>query len=111
MTGETMWWPDGYAGGVEYVRADARTGGRVMDWQPIETAPRNPAGEVSGPPILLWNEYNRKIYHGFWTTCISNERLTTGWAIWSSVDVKHPIDFQKRITHWMPPPEPPAEKE
>ena len=28
----------------------------MSDWQPISTAPKNPAGEFYGPPVLIWDK-------------------------------------------------------
>lgn len=84
-----------------------------MSWQPIETAPKNPEGERDGPPILLWNEYNHQIVHGFWTTHICNGMIRTGWAIWQGYEATsiYPIKPYTGPTHWMPIPEPPEQTE
>lgn len=79
----------------------------TMEWQNIETAPKNPEGKVSGPRVLVWDKRSLKIVHAFWTTAYLNNQLTTGWAAWSGSGAEYPL-LTHHITHWIPLPELPT---
>jgi len=78
-----------------------------MEWQPIRSAPKNKEGEKDGPAIILWNEHDRTLCHGFWATFIEHGGLVTGWSFWSSTGRRRLIRPSLRVTHWMPLPDPP----
>lgn len=68
----------------------------MMKWQPIETAPKNPAGTGRGPEILLWTV--GYIYQGRW---VANE-YGGDWRARGSLQ-------GLTCSYWMPLPEPPTE--
>ena len=72
-----------------------------MEWQPIETAPKNDAGECYGPAILIWNDAAQLPFACFWGASEGNWIDAEGTNM-----VPHRIND---ITHWMPLPEPPKE--
>ena len=76
-----------------------------MEWQTIDTAPKNPQGECSGPFVLIWNEYNHSIHLARWTY----EGEAEGWT--PKTPLVGMISFPKHhITHWMQRPvNPPKE--
>ena len=55
-----------------------------MEWQPIETAPKD------GTPVLVWCDH---------------EEVTVGWNYGKSWNFEN-LDCRE-TTHWMPLPEPP----
>ena len=67
-----------------------------MEWQPIETAPKNPAGEFVGPWILGFSEFDGGIYEIRW------QPDNNGKGQWKGRGAN---DFRgsevSRITHWM----------
>lgn len=71
----------------------------MMDWQPIETAPKD--GE-----FLAYGSY---VYHG---DTARTEYQNIAWRSgnsewpWEDNEGQHPQDF---YSHWMPLPPPPAE--
>ncbi len=69
-----------------------------MNWQPIETAPKD------GQPILLgWTGGSSDL--GFWVADPSrNYWELTGWFLWDSNVL---CDRPSKPTHWMPLPEGP----
>lgn len=79
------------------------------EWQPIETAPKNPAGQRHGEWVLAWNDAEQ-------SRCIVRwDYVTNPEGEWITVDdarskIKRPgtILKQNHITHWMPLPTPPA---
>lgn len=72
------------------------------EWQPIETAPKNPSGESYGPYILIFHEYDRHIYESRWE-CRGDVR---GWY---AVGLNKPL-FTDHVKHWMPLPNPPKQE-
>lgn len=77
-----------------------------MDWQPIETAPKD------GTYILVWSE--REGWRGNpRMVCATWEPSGTGaWAIYGAGPTRHSEQWLDRgiiPTHWMPLPEPPKE--
>lgn len=74
---------------------------REMEWQPIETAPRD------GTPVLILTNYGKM------ATAYSRERKVSdkdgseyGW-----IDYMRPQHGYGSVTHWMPLPTPPKEGE
>lgn len=69
-----------------------------MDWQPIETAPKD------GRAVVVYAEYGMSgKKRRAPITFASVARFSRGWG-WLSV----PTDIQLHPTHWMPLPAPPA---
>jgi hypothetical protein len=106
----------GLAEGIAHIRQRRCEGGEVMDWQPIETAPRD------GTEILIWDEGD----NGFgWV--VARYETKEGWAaIGSTTDmmkvgrVRWHVAAQmyrgryqliKKPTYWMPLPAPPEDRE
>jgi hypothetical protein len=72
------------------------------EWQPIETAPRNPPGIANGPWILAWLEWDYVIYQVRWMAFENGGKWTTArGAPGLRLD-----DF----AYWMPVPAPPEVK-
>lgn len=74
----------------------------MTEWQPIETAPKNPEGEGIGPEILIWYEHSHTIYHAKWF-------IENGCGSWHRKETsigQAPL-MQHEVTHWMPSPQPP----
>ncbi len=73
-------------------------------WQPIETAPKNPAGEICGPTILVYNKHDGLTWPAFWGPHPNSP--TEGVWLCGSYEEFFADDA---ITHWMPlPPDPDA---
>jgi len=69
----------------------------LVEWRPIETAPKD------GTFLLLFDPHNdRTITVGFWST----QGLGPEWARWVSI----PGAFGRKPTHWLPLPPPPRDK-
>ena len=79
----------------------------MIDWQPIETAPKNPEGERSGPMVLVWDSYHHCVWTASWTTDTDHGTVSTGW--WVLAGRKQLLN-EKVVTHWAPL-TPPAEGE
>jgi hypothetical protein len=61
-----------------------------MEWQPIETAPKD------GTPVMIYDpEFSIKVYVAAWMYDFQ----------WVEADGEHHLEFNP--THWMPLPEPP----
>jgi len=75
-----------------------------MDWQPIETAPKNPAGQFTGPIILVWCTADEMVWPAYW----GQRDDTTG--CWQIFDGSGPGDqiMPQDASHWMPLPKPPT---
>ena len=69
-----------------------------MDWQPIETAPKD------GAFVDLWVVH--RDYAGRFSDCLWSGGEKYGGWVGGSAMVVYPGDGG-RITHWMPKPEPP----
>lgn len=75
----------------------------VMDWQPIDTAPRNP-GDIGDAWLIGWNaEWDYPIpicwfWHGW---------ATPDQAVGNYGDASEGL-YKILPTHWMPFPSPPA---
>lgn len=76
------------------------TGGReaVIDWQPIETAPRDSKAR------LVWCPENRCTYCVSWGTFWISGVENSGWLVFGGCH----RDVIQRCTHWLPLPSPPA---
>lgn len=68
----------------------------AMEWQPIETAPKD------GTPILIYapRDELRPVREARWFTA-------SAWRGWWAYDGDR-IVREVSVTHWMPMPEPPA---
>ena len=78
-----------------------------MEWQPIETAPKNPAGEMLGPTILIYYDADGLPWPAYWGPCIG--ALSEGSWILADPDASPSAFRTEDVTHWMPlPPAPEA---
>ena len=76
----------------------------VYEWQPIETAPKNKAGEMVGPAILIYSTFDGFTWPTFWGALPESE--TEGGWLCCDGDGHFP---EECVTHWMPlPPDPDA---
>jgi len=80
-----------------------------MEWQPIETAPKEQTGEcgATGPYVLLANE------HGVWVGAhqpryISGFKPENPWTSMMLNSRHMPRHARLVPTHWMPLPNPPG---
>jgi hypothetical protein len=75
----------------------------MTEWQPIETAPKEPRSGEHGPTILLWLADNSmepyRVNVGFW------DYLFDDWG--RANPAEGDSTFWVKPTHWMPLPEPP----
>ena len=69
----------------------------MIDWKPIETAPKNAVGARSGHSILVWDTYSGCAWTARWTTDTDHGVVRTGW--WVSATGKKLLSAQF-ITHW-----------
>lgn len=80
----------------------------MAGWQPIETAPKNEAGEMMGPTILIFYDADGLPWPAYWGPCPGAHSE----GAWIPCD-----DYQDRpfntpdVTHWMPLPEPPGKND
>lgn len=69
-------------------------------WQPIETAPKNEAGEFLGPDILIYYTVNGLPWPAYWGPS-ADSRVDGAW-------ISHDDDCREfsteHVTHWMPLP-------
>jgi len=73
----------------------------MIDWQPIETAPKNPNGARSGPKVLLWDKYHGRAVTAYWTTEKDFRGFViTGW--WEAGLSGRGHLSLVQITHWAP---------
>lgn len=78
-----------------------------MDWQPIETAPKE-----SGKSVLLYVPENRCVFAAYWDSHESRSDYgicPSGWKIFGGPLGSGWRDFLQRASHWMPLPKPPNE--
>lgn len=76
----------------------------ITDWQPIATAPKNPAGEMFGPTILIYYDVDGLSWPAYWGPCPD----APAEGIWLPCEDGRPFDTPF-VTHWMPlPPAPNA---
>ena len=72
----------------------------MIDWRPLETAPKNPEGARSGPQVLLWDKYFGRAVTARWTTEKDfSGRVITGW--WALAGRKQLLN-EEVVTHWAP---------
>jgi hypothetical protein len=77
-----------------------------MNWQPIETAPKNPEGKFWGPTILVFCSADNFPWPAYWGQCNKTGDATEG--TWFCADGVGDDEFDSRdVTHWMPLPNPP----
>jgi len=76
-----------------------------MEWQPIETAPKDDALLVCGTR-QGWEHCGPHI------VCARRDSWTGRWSIYGAAPSRHSPQWLDTIdpTHWMPLPAPPAEK-
>lgn len=86
----------------------------VMDWQPIETAPRD------GTRVMLWRGFTAI---GSWSEMVIAEWVDDAWrwpdhhdnpsthGDWSEENIADGYEDAKSFTHWMPLPSPPLRGE
>ena len=75
-----------------------------MDWQPIETAPKNEVVMID-----LWAGGERHTDCGWGKPTYGKEKCWV--SIGSGYDCNGPVDEKVyNVTHWMPLPEPPGHK-
>jgi hypothetical protein len=94
---------------VTEVPQSSGEGEEMNEWQPIETAPKNPAGQAEGPWILVWYKYDRLIYAARWGFVGRTGVWLSSIAICG--DQGGRLTRQHDITHWMPLPAPPSARE
>jgi hypothetical protein len=70
-----------------------------MKWQPIETAPKNAAGEFFGPTILIYYVTDGLTWPAYW----GPDRGSSEGAWHAADDDGEHIPFHTPdVTHWMP---------
>ena len=74
----------------------------MSGWQPIETAPKNEAGEMMGPTILIYYDADELCWPAYWGP---NPQAHAEGA-WLSYD--DGVFDERCVTHWMPMPAPPG---
>lgn len=74
----------------------------MTNWQPIETAPKNEAGEMLGPTILIWYAEDKLPWPAYWGPCPG----ATAEGAWLSLDDDDRSFEIECVTHWMPLPVP-----
>lgn len=75
----------------------------AIKWQPIETAPKNPAGEFLGPTILIFYKADGLPWPAYWGP-MSNALAEGAWLSTDDTGEFRTED----VTHWAPLPEPPG---
>jgi hypothetical protein len=79
-----------------------------MDWQPIETAPKD------GTNVLLWEKYSITPFVGYWLSCgnsgfwYADLEHVDAEGGWDGAIAVSKVD-QEFVSHWMPLPPPPKE--
>jgi hypothetical protein len=77
-----------------------------MKWQPIETAPKNPAGEFHGPIILIFYAADNLTWPAYWAEGKNGDGT---WFI--AYDGSDNVECAlSDVTHWMPLPEKPTDE-
>jgi len=75
----------------------------MSQWQPIKTAPLNPAGIANGPWVLIFSKYDNGTYQARWVA-----RGDGGdWTVQGKFVEPHRLQ-RHHITHWQPLPPPPS---
>lgn len=80
---------------AEIARIKAEGG---MQWRPIDTAPKNPAGSFHGPTILVYYTADELPWPAYWAQGKSGE------GVWFTPDGGDSEMDGKCVTHWMPLP-------
>lgn len=75
----------------------------MTEWQPISTAPKNDAGEMLGPTILIWDAASDLPWPAYWGPCPD----APAEGAWLSLDGDIRAFEMSCVTHWIPLPEPP----
>jgi hypothetical protein len=78
----------------------------MSEWQPIETAPKNPTGEFWGPTILVFCDADELPWPAYWGAGSSGDGC---WIIADNSGEPSSEIARENATHWMPitrPPEP-----
>lgn len=73
-----------------------------MNWQPIETAPKNPEGKFYGPVILVFYTADGYPWPAYWGPGGPDNE-----GCWHVTDGDPTEMESKCVTHWMPLPPPP----
>lgn len=75
----------------------------MADWQPIETAPKNPEGKKDGPWVLIYCKWDHGIRQARWTVIVNGLTASMGWKTRDGHEAA-----RTSPTHWMPLPEAPG---
>lgn len=81
----------------------------MSKWQPIETAPKNPAGQMHGPDVLVWEGEYRQIHTAYWGSHFYQGAIVDGWVCKLTGPFRREAT-RRGITHWMPLPAPPQKE-
>jgi hypothetical protein len=77
----------------------------AIEWQPIETAPKNEAGEFLGPTILIYYAADGLTWPAYWGP--EKGSLVDGaWHVADDYGDDRPFNTPD-VTHWAPMPNPP----
>ncbi len=76
-----------------------------MNWNIIDTAPKNEAGEFIGPTILIFNQADLLPWPAYWGP--SEGCLVEGAWIIADDAASVRLFNTPDVTHWMPLPTPP----
>lgn len=76
----------------------------MSGWQPIETAPKNPAGTFVGPVVLVWCTADNLPWPAYWGPG-GNDNAGC-WTVADGGGDSSEMD-EGDVTHWMPLPDPP----
>lgn len=72
-------------------------------WKPISSAPKNEYGEMLGPKILIFNQFDKTAWPAYWGPD-PDETSEGRWLACLEV-----VFDNDKVTHWMPlPPRPNA---
>jgi hypothetical protein len=86
-----------------YDRGESNAKGEsVMEWQPIETAPKD------GTPILVWRKAGI-VWLAYWNDSflhVQSDQHMPAWVVFDCEDPWFSETYQSP-THWQPLPEPP----
>ena len=76
----------------------------ITDWKPIDTAPKNEAGEFLGPTILIYYAADGLPWPAYWGPM--DGAIAEG--AWKGLDDDGRDFHTPDVTHWMPLPVPPG---
>lgn len=76
-------------------------------WKPISMAPKNQAGEMLGPTILIYNQADGLVWPAYWGP--TEDCLAEG--LWCLADGSSQCFHTPDVTHWMEWPEDPNASE